>query len=145
MPIPLTKIILFVLALTLGANGASMLLGAEIWFNTLPGVIDTGPFNGHLVRDVGAAYLSASASLALSLRYPLAAFPLLLTGSVFLGLHALLHVWDSLVGRLPLHHLVSDFPGVMLPALLTLFLAFHLRSLAITDTSSKSKKQEVTP
>ena len=40
-----------------GANGLSMLLFPETWFNTIPGVTATGPFNAHFVRDVGAAYL----------------------------------------------------------------------------------------
>jgi hypothetical protein len=37
-------------------------------------------------------------------------------------LHALVHVTDTLAGRLPASHWAIDFPGVYLPAILLLVL-----------------------
>lgn len=126
----LTKPVLGFLGISLGANGAFMLLVPDLWFHGLPGVVDTGPFNMHLVRDVGAAYLSASAAILLAMKYPLAGFPLLLVASTFLGLHGVVHLWDSFAGRLSWHHLANDTPTVIFPALITLLFALNMRAPA---------------
>jgi len=38
------------------ANGLVMLLASSTWWNSVPGVPDTGPFNLHFVQDVGVAF-----------------------------------------------------------------------------------------
>ena len=38
--------------------------------------------------------------------------------ALFLGAHALLHIYDTVVGNLPHSHWWLDLPGVYLPALL---------------------------
>lgn len=101
------------------ANGAWMLFAPEHWFLNLPAAVpDTGPFNAHLVRDVGATFSTFGAALLLAASRPAARRPVLLATTTFYVLHALLHVDDIVTGRLPPAHWAIDFPGVFLPAAL---------------------------
>ncbi len=81
----------------------------------------------HLVRDVGCAYLTMGLLLALAACWPRGGFPLLIAVAVFMVLHALLHVWDILAGRLPMSHTLTDLPLVFLPGVMTVALAFWLK------------------
>lgn len=81
---------------------------------------DTGSFNGHLMRDVGSAFLTTSLALVLALRLPASRLPLLAVAATFLVLHAAAHVWDISTGALPAAHWHQDLPGVFAPALLAL-------------------------
>lgn len=90
--------ILWIIAVTTFANGAFMVLAAESWWATVPGVADTGAFNGHFVHDVGAAYLAAGLGLAWSAVRPRErAAALVALG--FMGLHALFHAIEFTEGH----------------------------------------------
>lgn len=116
------------LATGLGANGAAMLAQPAAWYHAVPGVIYTGPLNMHFVRDIGAAYLASAAGLAWrALRGPAAA-PAAQWGALFLGLHAAIHVGETLAGLCGWRQLLADTPGVLLPALLAAALAGPWRS-----------------
>ncbi|MGH8504846.1 MAG: hypothetical protein ACRETM_02645 [Stenotrophobium sp.] len=105
------------LALILAANGLLMLAAPEYWYQLIPGVPDTGPFNPHFVRDIGCAYLVSGGAFLWLLRDARARSAAQLA-AIFLTLHALTHVWDGLAGRETLDHLIDDIPGVfVLPAL----------------------------
>ena len=96
-----------------------MLFAPGHWFVNLPAAVpDTGPFNAHLVRDVGAAFATIGMALLAAAGRPAARRPVLLATTTFYVLHALLHVDDILTGRLPSTHWAIDFPGVFLPAAL---------------------------
>ena len=104
------------------ATGAFMLAAPLAFFEQVPGVDETGPFNPHFVRDIGCAFLVAGlafAWLALDRR----AWPAALAGAAFLALHGLVHVWDGLAGRESAAHLAQDLPLTLGPALLGLWLA----------------------
>ena len=58
-----------VLALFTLFNGVSMLVDPGGWFERIPGVVETGPFNPHFVRDVGFGFLAAGGALV-SVRNP---------------------------------------------------------------------------
>lgn len=116
-------LLLAVLGVLLGANGVFMLLDSVRWFGLVAAV--TGDLNVHFVRDVGAAYLTVGVALFWAAREPRARLPLTATAAVFLGLHALGHVYETATGELPSHQLWPDLPGVYLPALLTGGLALH--------------------
>lgn len=111
------------LGLILSANGIAMLAVPAIWYATVPGVADTGPFNPHFVRDVGSAYLVSGASLVWLSRAAMA-WPAALAGSAFLLLHACVHLGEAAAGITELHHLLRDFPGVVLIPILALWLAW---------------------
>jgi hypothetical protein len=104
-------------------NGVWMLFDAARWFAAIAS--DTGAFNGHLVRDVGAAFCAAGAALLWGARRPALRGPLAAVAAVFLGLHALVHVVETASGALPDGSWLSDLPGVHLPALAVAALALH--------------------
>ena len=68
-------------------NGVVMLTDGKHWYDTVPGVVFTGPYNAHFVQDIGAAFLAAGLGLAARAwrpRYWAAA----VTGAAFLAMHA---------------------------------------------------------
>lgn len=52
-----------------------MLVDPAGWFVTIAGVTHTGPYNQHLVRDVGIAYLTVAGGFAIAAYWRRAAFP----------------------------------------------------------------------
>jgi hypothetical protein len=103
------------------ANGAWMLFDPAGWYAGLPAAVpDTGPLNPHFVRDVGGAFAVMGIGLAWAAFRPAARVPILAGVTLFYLMHALVHVTDTLAGRLPASHWAIDFPGVYLPALLLL-------------------------
>jgi len=110
--------ILMVLGIGMVANALWMLAGPMHWYTELPAAVpDTGPFNPHFVRDIGCAFLAAGFALVWAARSARVRFPLAATALVFLGAHALLHIYDTAVGNLPSNHWWLDFAGVYLPAI----------------------------
>ncbi len=114
--------IAWILGIGLAVNGIAMLGGPEAWYQAVPGVPDTGPFNPHFVRDIGCAYLAAGGALVWAAWRP-AARAAAVIAAAFLSLHALVHVWDLLAGREHAHNLLADLPSVFLPPLLAIWIA----------------------
>jgi hypothetical protein len=50
---------LWIVGLLQLAIGVTMLFGPQSFYDLVPGVNETGPFNPHFVRDVGSAFLAA--------------------------------------------------------------------------------------
>jgi hypothetical protein len=99
------------------ANALWMLASPLHWYHELPAAVpDTGPFNAHLVRDVGCAFLAVGAALLWAARVPRWRTPLVALAALFLVGHALLHAYDTLRGALPADHWWLDLPGVYFPA-----------------------------
>jgi hypothetical protein len=121
----IAETLLYVLGAGAVLNGVWMLLDAARWFGLVAS--DTGPLNVHLVRDVGAAYATAGAALLLGARRPELRAPLAAVAGLFLGLHALTHLYEAASGVTSLGHVLEDFPGVHLPALLVIWLAARAR------------------
>jgi hypothetical protein len=118
------RILFWLFGVTSTANGLWMLAAPARWYTDLPaGVPDTGPLNLHFVRDIGAAFLTfgvmflATASRAERHRH------VVLAAGLFYVLHASIHVWDLLAGRLGSDHWLVDLPGVFLPALILVGMA----------------------
>jgi hypothetical protein len=112
-----------VFAAGLAANGTFMLACPLAWYRAVPGVSETGPFNAHFVRDIGCAFLVSAIGFAWSAFDRQRARTAALVGSTFLCLHALVHLWDLVAGREAPHHLMVDFPAIVVPAALGLWLA----------------------
>ena len=53
-----------ILAIPTLFNGLAMLTAGPLWYETVPGVSETGPFNPHFVQDIGVAFLVAGLALA---------------------------------------------------------------------------------
>ena len=117
--------ILLLLGIGGTVNGLIMLFASEPWFASI--AADTGPFNVHLVRDVGAAYVTSGIASIWAARVPRWRTPLATAAALFLGLHGLIHVEEVLSGVQPPVHLLEDFPGVYLPALLLSAIALRAR------------------
>lgn len=102
------RAVLAILAILLTFSGIHMLVSPEHWYHSLESVPYTGPFNPHFVRDIGCAYLAAASGLALGAWRARWIVPGSLTALTFLGIHAGLHIWESLA-----HHPVADHMGVV--------------------------------
>src|SRR5262249_53377698 len=109
------------------ANAAWMLADPAGWYAGLPAAVpDTGPLNTHFVRDIGRAFAVMGAALLLAAVRPALRVPMLAAVSLFYVLHALVHVTDTIAGRLPASHWVIDLPGVYVPALIVIGLTVRL-------------------
>jgi len=95
-------------------NGLMMLLAGQRWYQMVPGVTHTGPFNPHFVADIGAAYLAAGMALA-ARAWRVDYWPAAVAGAGFLGLHAVIHLFDFVSGP---DQDKSALVLVVLPALL---------------------------
>ena len=105
----------------LALNGAVMMLAPAWWYPRVPGVIETGPLNDHFVRDIGAAYLACALALGWALANPAKGLGVALAAATFLCLHSLIHLITPFCGTaLPWPLLLRDFPGVFLPAIISL-------------------------
>ena len=109
-----------VLAAIMAANGLVMLFAGPWWYGVVPGVPQTGPFNPHFVKDIGATYLVVGVSLAAFAVRQGRAFAALVAAAAFLALHAAIHIGDALASPTCGQDLVRDLPGIFLPALISL-------------------------
>lgn len=92
------RILAAMIGVTSALNGAFMLIDGARWYDSVPGLPHTGPYNPHFVADIGAAYLVASLALiarAWRPRY----WPAGVAGAAFLVAHALIHVADLTMER----------------------------------------------
>lgn len=114
------------LAVSMGGNGLVMLVAGPWWYHAVPGVSGTGPFNPHFVKDIGAAYVTASAGLAWLALRPAEAIArgAAMAGALFLVLHGAIHLAEAIGDPAGLADLGRDFPGVILPAILAAWVAW---------------------
>lgn len=133
------RLVAALLALTMGGNGLVMLAAGRWWYGAVVGVPETGPFNPHFVKDIGAAYLVVGAAFAWSAARPSPiARGAALAAALLLALHACIHLAAAIGNRPGIADLARDFPGVILPALLAVWVAVaypaeetrHVQSLA---------------
>jgi len=103
------------------ANGVFMLAAPALWYDSVPGLPHTGPFNPHFVSDIGVAYLVASMALiarAWRPRY----WPAAVAGAAFMCGHAVIHVLDIALERTG--NVGVDVWLVIVPAALAAWAAF---------------------
>lgn len=116
------------LALLGVGNGLAMLIAGRWWYGAVPGVVATGPYNPHFVRDIGAAYLAAGLAFAArAARATSRTEGAAAVGAAFLALHGLIHLGEALGDPAGLADLTRDFPGVLLPAILAVAAAWPSR------------------
>jgi hypothetical protein len=109
-------------ALALAANGLAMLFAPLAWYDAVPGVPLTGPFNGHFVKDIGATYVACGVALAWFAWRPVQGWSAMAVAAIWLTLHAAIHVYDATCGSSPLADIQRDFVGVYLFAVIPLAL-----------------------
>jgi len=113
-----------VMALAFLANGIAMLVAPLGWYDAVPGVPSTGPFNPHFVRDIGAVYLTCALGMSWFAWRPVQGWPAMAAAACWLTLHAFVHVYDASCGASPLADVRRDFVGVYLFAAIPLALTF---------------------
>jgi hypothetical protein len=117
------RIILAVVGVLLALNGFNMLFDPVGWYQSIPSVVHTGPLNQHFVRDIGIAYLAATLGLGLAAWRLSYFWPGVLTALAFVGLHGLLHIWETLLGFPASQHAgVIDIVGVYGPPIVLLLI-----------------------
>jgi uncharacterized protein YjeT (DUF2065 family) len=104
--------------LFLFANGLFMLVAPMAWYNTVPGVIDTGSFNLHFIRDIGIIQMFLGAAFGVGMIQPEHRFELWAAATAWLVAHASFHLWEVAVGISSPSTILRDFPAVTLPALI---------------------------
>ena len=90
-------------------NGLTMLLAGAFWYASVPGAVETGPYNPHFVHDIGAAFLVAGLALAARAWRP-AYWPAAVAGAAFLAAHALIHLAIIVAGHD--HHAAFDLAAM---------------------------------
>ena len=109
-------------------NAAWMLAAPLHWYHELPAAVpDFGPFNPHFVRDIGCAFATIGFAFVWAARAPRWRYPLAAVGCFFYVAHALLHVFDTLREAVEPVHVLLDFPGVYLPAIVLGLMVAALR------------------
>ena len=114
-----------VLAALMTANGLAMLGDPQGWYARVPGVVATGAFNQHFIRDIGLIYLLIGLSFAAGVVRPAQRVALWLAASLWLSGHALFHFWEVAAGICGTDAIPRDFVGVTLPALIGLGLTAY--------------------
>jgi uncharacterized membrane protein YhaH (DUF805 family) len=110
-----------ILAVPTLVNGLVMLVAGPFWYDSVPGVTATGPYNPHFVQDVGMAFIVAALALAARAWRP-RYWPAAVAGAGFLAAHALIHLVAIIGGHD--HEVVFDLFAVVVPAALALYCAF---------------------
>lgn len=119
------KLILSALAVWHGFNGVFMLAMPVRWYETVPGVTHTGPFNGHFIADIAIAFLASATGLAIAAAVKgSTAAALLVAPSVFLGGHAILHLAEFTHGHLGFAGMLRDAAIIVVPGLLPAWFLF---------------------
>ena len=124
-------------------NGIWMVSRAIEWFFQIPADMPaTGEPNGHLIRDVGFAYVVFGFALnwcALQLKDRR---PVFLLVSFVMVLHALGHAIEIFVGLLPASHWWIDFPLVLFPGLILGLLAIPRVWVSLLDDNNPGGKMD---
>jgi hypothetical protein len=106
-------------------NGAWMLADPAHWYFNLPaGVPDFGPLNEHFVRDIGCAFFVQGAALAVAAFLPHWRVAACGAVAMFYGMHALVHLLDTLRGLVGAEHWLIDLPGVYIPAMVMMLVTW---------------------
>lgn len=98
-------------------NGLLMLLRPEYWYQIIPGVSQSGPFNQHFIRDIGFTFLMVGAAYMIGVfKFNRRVF-LWAAASVWMIFHASFHGWEIAAGICGTASAIRDLPLVYFPAL----------------------------
>lgn len=118
-----TRLLILIATITV-ANSIWMILFPFNWYTYVPAnVPDFGPYNQHFVRDFGCAFLLVGVGLIVGVQWPAYRSASILFALGFYALHALTHIFDTLMGTVGHHHWLVDFPTTYLPAILLSWIA----------------------
>jgi len=119
------RILYLIFGLMALVNGVWMLASPESWYTGLPASVpDTGPYNGHFIRDLGVVFIIIAGGFCWCAWRVDRSRPVLIVIALFYLGHAIVHLLDLISGRLPHSHWSIDTPAVFLPALIMIALIF---------------------
>jgi hypothetical protein len=123
----LVRALLGLLGLLNLANGLLMLASPHRWYESVPGVAATGPFNHHFVIDIALAYVVSGAFMLAALRAGRSAAVFALAGATWPALHALFHIVEWFTGGFPTDPMdaATQLVGVVLVGLIGIGLSFQ--------------------
>jgi len=131
-----------ILAALLAANAIYMLFAAEAWYQAVPGVTATGPFNHHCVGDVGVAFLAAAVALFAGSLKPARLPALALPAAIFLAGHALLHLIGYGTHANGGSTWLTDIVAIYLPALIALWLTLPAAPKGVVGAALTGRMSE---
>ncbi|WP_374130407.1 hypothetical protein [Sphingomonas sp. 28-62-20] len=114
------QVLVLIAALAALANGLFMLIWPLDWYQSVPNVPLTGPFNPHFVRDIGAAYLATAMMLGWAVGDLRGRWLGVVTGGLWLALHGGIHIYEVSVGICGTGVFLADAPGVLGPPVLVM-------------------------
>ncbi len=97
----LPRILLGLFGLLNLGNGLLMLAAPHLWYETVPGVVATGPFNHHFVIDIALAYVASGAFMLAGFSERRGAAAFALAGAAWPALHALFHILGWIADGFP--------------------------------------------
>jgi len=122
------RITLFAIGTIYIVMGATMLFDPPLWFfHLVPGVPETGPFNGHLVADAGTFFIAIGVGLLIATGDPVRHVSAIVVAAVAGALHAGLHLVSHADGALSLDHMPTETFGIYAPTVVLIVIAVSLR------------------
>lgn len=131
----------YALGLGLLANASAMLAVPDIWYHTVPTVTLTGPLNTHFIRDIGCAYALSGAGLLWAAARPQSAQPTAVLATLFLLMHAAVHLYEVAIGLCGWRTWWAAAPGVTLPALLAAWITWPTATRTVTHAVIGTTKE----
>ncbi len=116
----LVQVLLALVALLALANGLFMLIDPFRWYDAIGTVKATGPANAHFIKDIGLAYIASAALIGFAAANPALRWGSALAGTLWLGAHGVLHIYEVLSGICSPDIFWRDAPGVLGPPLVAL-------------------------
>lgn len=106
------------LGIVMAANGIVMLLIPFAWYKAVPGGMETGPFNQHLVRDIALLYGLIGTAFVVGAFNPRVRLVCWGASAGWLTGHAAFHFWEVASGICGPSAITRDFAAVTLPAVI---------------------------
>ena len=121
------KQILIIIAILYMANGLIMLAAPLLWYQLTPGVVETGPFNSHFIRDIGLAFVGASCSALLIFSTQYKKFAIIAAPIIFIGGHGAFHLLEFFHHQTFAIDIARDMALIVIPSILfcTLLISHH--------------------
>lgn len=113
-------------------NGLMMILAPADWYQMVPGVSQTGEFNGHFITDIGFAFILSACGITWRLLDAVRGKSAALIGAFFLLLHAGYHLFETMVSNHHAGNFFTEFAGIYIPA----FVGFYIASSANISSPS---------
>jgi hypothetical protein len=104
-----------------------MIIAPKAWYEMVPGVVNTGFYNQHFIRDIGIIQLLLGVAFVTGCFRPRERLMLWGAATIWLIAHAIFHLWEVAVGICGASALLRDFPAVTLPAIIGLVATISLR------------------